>query len=718
MEKWRKIIRINKLTKRFVLSFLIVLVLPIICFICLFMRYYREIYRDNILGQAENSVQITVREVERNIAGFQSIVTYNGLDPRMTRYALKKDHNGTKVQEILKAELATHAVLDDICYYNEVRPNAIYTKSGTYSLAYYARLYAQLDSREELLEQIKNIKGQGWLLWDKSSKNSESVVPSLQYVISTSLSEWWIFTISNEMLEQLISMEGSYTLLTDKDGNILYTAGVPIQTDYVEFTVKSSVGDINMTRYIHEKELFADLDIWQKYFFVAVFLILLIGGILIGVLTQYNEQPVQRLQVYCREKIRDIPMELGGLEVFHYAMKTMEKQVLLMERKEKRKQLLLHMLYGKECDTDSFRDRLVEEKMFCDAECFRVILVESVGCEQGNMEKLALYIGTVQEDEYEIRLAESSDKATIVMIVGMSEQADKRIRLKIQKMAADFEESIGQELYFYVGEKYSDINKVTLSYSQAIACKQKQTSSHKDKIVYYRNDGKYDRKRWYPNQELDELYNALIDTDLETVILVTNKLRNVMREHGDNRFSGLALYYDVLNTYYRAQSKLERDEDWEFLDVDLLEIRDNKDADQMLLWIQEDYQSYVEKGKAADGGKGTQGDEREDIVANVLTYVDECETPCELSVGMLADRFEVSISNLSHRFKAHTNMKISDYITEKKISYACKLLSETNSSVKEIASLTGYSSPISFIRKFRQDKGMTPMEYRIKERGE
>jgi len=98
----------------------------------------------------------------------------------------------------------------------------------------------------------------------------------------------------------------------------------------------------------------------------------------------------------------------------------------------------------------------------------------------------------------------------------------------------------------------------------------------------------------------------------------------------------------------------------------------------------------------------------------VTTYIDENITNYELSVSMLADYFNISISNLSHQFKAQMNCTISSYITEKRFEYASELLLGTDYTVNTIAELLGYSQARSFIRKFRQYYGMTPTEYRNK----
>jgi len=78
----------------------------------------------------------------------------------------------------------------------------------------------------------------------------------------------------------------------------------------------------------------------------------------------------------------------------------------------------------------------------------------------------------------------------------------------------------------------------------------------------------------------------------------------------------------------------------------------------------------------------------------------------------VADKFQMSISNLSHQFKALTNRNISEYITKGKLEYIRDLLLNTDYSVQKIADMLGYSQTASFIRRFKQHYGMTPVEYR------
>jgi len=99
-----------------------------------------------------------------------------------------------------------------------------------------------------------------------------------------------------------------------------------------------------------------------------------------------------------------------------------------------------------------------------------------------------------------------------------------------------------------------------------------------------------------------------------------------------------------------------------------------------------------------------------------MEYVDDNKASSEMNVSMVADYFGMSVSNLSHRFKLYTNQKISDYITEKRFEYVGELLINTDYRISDISAMLGYTQTSNFIRKFKQYFGVTPVEYRDREK--
>ena len=67
----------------------------------------------------------------------------------------------------------------------------------------------------------------------------------------------------------------------------------------------------------------------------------------------------------------------------------------------------------------------------------------------------------------------------------------------------------------------------------------------------------------------------------------------------------------------------------------------------------------------------------------------------------------------SNIFRQQTGMKLWDYVSEKRVALAAKLLIENpNDSVITIALKCGYNNCPNFNRSFKKYTGMTPMSYR------
>ncbi len=72
----------------------------------------------------------------------------------------------------------------------------------------------------------------------------------------------------------------------------------------------------------------------------------------------------------------------------------------------------------------------------------------------------------------------------------------------------------------------------------------------------------------------------------------------------------------------------------------------------------------------------------------------------------------LSVSAFSRYFKSRVNKSFSDFLTEVRISHACKLLHETDLNISEIAYECGFFTLSNFNRLFRDRIQKTPLEYR------
>ena len=65
-----------------------------------------------------------------------------------------------------------------------------------------------------------------------------------------------------------------------------------------------------------------------------------------------------------------------------------------------------------------------------------------------------------------------------------------------------------------------------------------------------------------------------------------------------------------------------------------------------------------------------------------------------------------------HMFKKHVGQSLYDYLLHYRLNRACRLLTETDLTVREIAARTGFSDTAHFIRMFKKHQGITPGRYR------
>ena len=96
---------------------------------------------------------------------------------------------------------------------------------------------------------------------------------------------------------------------------------------------------------------------------------------------------------------------------------------------------------------------------------------------------------------------------------------------------------------------------------------------------------------------------------------------------------------------------------------------------------------------------------------NLLTELDRTYAE-PFSLQALAARYHVSAGCLSSHFRRQVGMSPMQYVTLSRLNHARTLLRSTDLSVMEIAMQCGYTDMSNFIRRFRRQYGMTPLQFR------
>lgn len=109
---------------------------------------------------------------------------------------------------------------------------------------------------------------------------------------------------------------------------------------------------------------------------------------------------------------------------------------------------------------------------------------------------------------------------------------------------------------------------------------------------------------------------------------------------------------------------------------------------------------------------GSRSSENASRINKVCRYVYENASE-EISLEKAASLVSLSKSAFCKFFARNMKTSFSDYVNEIRIANACLLLSDTDKTVREIASDSGFESLTYFNRVFLKKKGTTPVKFRM-----
>jgi AraC-like DNA-binding protein/mannose-6-phosphate isomerase-like protein (cupin superfamily) len=99
------------------------------------------------------------------------------------------------------------------------------------------------------------------------------------------------------------------------------------------------------------------------------------------------------------------------------------------------------------------------------------------------------------------------------------------------------------------------------------------------------------------------------------------------------------------------------------------------------------------------------------IFTRIHTYLNKNFAKIE-SMDEICKELRISKYYISHVFKKYMGKPPMQYVTSKRISYAKKLLQETDLSATEIGEKCGYKDHVLFFKAFKKHEGITPIAYR------
>ena len=115
---------------------------------------------------------------------------------------------------------------------------------------------------------------------------------------------------------------------------------------------------------------------------------------------------------------------------------------------------------------------------------------------------------------------------------------------------------------------------------------------------------------------------------------------------------------------------------------------------------------------AMEFNKRKNEDQGKSVLSKVVEYIDQHYEQESLSLNDVAEYAEVSASYLSATFSQGMQVTFVEYVTQKRMEKAKKLLRTSTLSTGEISAQVGFKDPHYFSFVFKKTQGMSPREYR------
>ncbi len=252
-----------------------------------------------------------------------------------------------------------------------------------------------------------------------------------------------------------------------------------------------------------------------------------------------------------------------------------------------------------------------------------------------------------------------------------------------------------------------DYHDIPQAYREAcIALDMRMVRGSNSISMYDEADFTDDILQYYPTRELERLQHQILQLKSDEAAQAIDDIIRLMREEHMSVTAVRIVCYDIINTIVRSFSALSSDKGLQISSIateELISFTSMEELTDMLKRLTADTCASIRK---------LQEKTQDQRILSIVQYIQSNYASPAFSIDLLADHFGLSVSNLSHYFKSNLGKTLSDYVLDLRFTESCRLLRETDKTVREICADVGMLNDSSFIRRFKQLYGVTPGAYR------
>ena len=752
---------LNNIFKRtfikYLLSYIICLILPVCIFSFLYMTVFISAYTDQLMEKTSRSLNDSFENIDIRIGNLRETSSRIFLLSQFSDSYLDETPGilaFLESREILRILSIPNEFIFDIWMFNS---KSKYLLSSNHLLSYdsvvrYGPSYHKITDNffEEI---IGSVNGEVWVpeTTVRIFNNSHSL---LTYITGypnsiTHSNSVLMILIKQELfdhaLRAIIPYERSTVAVIDREGRIIYSlnpdenltlqkipdisglsdgaAIIKIDNhDYYVNIMSSAQNPLTYISLIPYRELSSDVQKYTVIFFYILLGIILCGSVLIFLLMRYNYNPLQRIVRFSSEYIqkifrtgdRDFPPSNDEIDLIRNTLEIISEEyntLSMKNEKHQREALLFSLLKGNHVSTAV----LAEAGIDCSASHYMVLIFQLEKKTRGAAVQLSDFETAMRNIEkpfvLDIHLLEYLEQNSFIGIITCREETSDFHGIT-ETLCLETEKGIKCGVKIACGSPVKFIEEISRSYSEAKIALRYQLQNTTGKITEFKNmDVKTIPDYLYLQSELNTLEESVKTKNTVRTAFIVSELVDTIKNENTSYFYAVCLCYNIINIFIQEVHQVRNATAMDIIKKHQMLFLENFDHPvenliTIVLSLSRETMRILGQG---------QTEPRIANRANILKFIEENYRNSDFCIQSILDHFNMSFSNLSHQFKSYTGENISSYISALKIQYAKELLSTSSLSVNGIAAKLGYFQTSSFIKKFRSAEGMTPGEYRQKQ---
>jgi YesN/AraC family two-component response regulator len=291
------------------------------------------------------------------------------------------------------------------------------------------------------------------------------------------------------------------------------------------------------------------------------------------------------------------------------------------------------------------------------------------------------------------------------IVLVCSHDRDVRLKSYLMNLQREITEQTGIRTLIGVGAPEESPEGVHLSYLQAVRAAEHLRVRNQYSVLVFNEIEVPTSTVSYFAEQLQSLELFILKNDVDAIQSVVERIIEYIRSDGAPPHIVRAVYLNTVTVIFNGLQRF-RHEDQDLLKSTDVAFTHRYTIEQMVQIMRESSCRLCVLIRAVHPPS------RSASMEEVLAFIEKRGMDHDFSLQLIADHFNMSISNFSHYFKRMTGENFKDYVNRYRIQTSIDLLRRSDETLESIALKAGYSNTSSFIRSFKKLVGVTPGQYR------